>query len=95
MAPYKARPLDIDAFRWTGGPDQTEDPVWIVKALRKGQAEPGAVKIGAGPTLCVTQSDGSLSLARPGDWIARAADGGIAVYRPLAFNQLFAEAANG
>jgi hypothetical protein len=26
----------VDAFRWTGGPDQTEDPEWIVAAIRSG-----------------------------------------------------------
>lgn len=29
---------DPDLFRWTGGPDQTEDPIWVVDALRSGDA---------------------------------------------------------
>lgn len=27
----------VDAFIWTGGPDQTEDPEWAVKAIEDGK----------------------------------------------------------
>ena len=33
MMRYQKKPIVIEAFRWTGGPDQTEDPAWIVDAL--------------------------------------------------------------
>ena len=33
---YRKKPVTIEAFIWTGGPDQTEDPDWIVEAIRKG-----------------------------------------------------------
>ncbi|MCM3704047.1 hypothetical protein, partial [Paenibacillus macerans] len=36
MAKYRKKPVVIDAFKWTGGPDQTEDPEWIVEAIRGG-----------------------------------------------------------
>jgi hypothetical protein len=33
---YRKKPVVIEAFRWTGGPDQTEDPDWIVAAIVAG-----------------------------------------------------------
>jgi len=34
---YRKKPVVIEAFKWTGGPDQEEDPVWIVEAIKKGE----------------------------------------------------------
>lgn len=31
---YRKKPVVIEAFRWTGGPDQTEDPEWIIDLIR-------------------------------------------------------------
>jgi hypothetical protein len=36
MALYRKKPVVIEAFKWTGGSDQTEDPVWIVEAIKAG-----------------------------------------------------------
>jgi hypothetical protein len=33
---YRKKPVVIEAFKWTGGPDQTEDPEWIIEALKDG-----------------------------------------------------------
>mgnify|MGYP003393791325 CR=1 FL=1 len=38
MAKYRKKPIIVEAFRWTGGPDQTEDPEWIVEAIKSGVA---------------------------------------------------------
>lgn len=32
---YRKKPVVIEAFKWTGGPDQAEDPIWAIKALKK------------------------------------------------------------
>lgn len=34
MGKYRKKPVVIDAFKWTGGPDQTEDPEWIIDAIK-------------------------------------------------------------
>ncbi|MBA3829872.1 MAG: hypothetical protein H0X33_13110 [Taibaiella sp.] len=34
---YKEKPPTIEAFQWTGGEDQTEDPEWVVEAIKRGQ----------------------------------------------------------
>jgi len=36
MAKFRKKPVVIEAFKWTGGPDQTEDPTWIVDAIKAG-----------------------------------------------------------
>ena len=33
---YRKKPVVIDAFQWTGGPDQTEDPEWAIEAIQQG-----------------------------------------------------------
>ena len=33
---YRKKPVVIEAFKWTGGPDQTDDPVWAVDAIKSG-----------------------------------------------------------
>lgn len=36
MAKYVKKPVEVEAFKWTGGPDQAEDPQWIVDAIKEG-----------------------------------------------------------
>jgi len=38
MAKYRKKPVIIEAFKWTGDYRQTEDPIWIINALRSGTA---------------------------------------------------------
>lgn len=35
---YRKKPVIIDAFHWTGGSDQGEDPDWIIKSIMDGDA---------------------------------------------------------
>lgn len=44
---YRKKPVVIEAFVWTGGPDQTEDPEWIIEKIESGDVtfEPGAMLI--------------------------------------------------
>jgi len=37
MGKYRKKPIVIEAFKWTGGHDQTEDPEWIVECLKSGR----------------------------------------------------------
>lgn len=34
---YRKKPVVIDAFKWTGGPDQEDYPQWIVDAIKNGK----------------------------------------------------------
>ena len=33
---YRKKPVVIEAFQWTGGPEQEDDPEWIIEARRTG-----------------------------------------------------------
>lgn len=39
MAKYLRKPNLVDAFKWTGDVNQTEDPAWIVNCLNSGVAK--------------------------------------------------------
>jgi hypothetical protein len=85
MAKFKKKPDIVDAFKWTGGPDQTEDPEWIVEAL-----ENGSVKIinvpGQNPDLfMITDVSGFEQWASPGDYIVLGPGGGIYPLSPDEF----------
>lgn len=34
MAQYRKKPVIIEAFKWTGDPDQIEDPIWSIDAIK-------------------------------------------------------------
>ena len=36
MTKYRKKPVTIEAFKWAADENQTEDPLWIVEAIRKG-----------------------------------------------------------
>lgn len=36
---YRKKQVVVDAVQWTGGPDQVEDPVWLVRAFKVGDSE--------------------------------------------------------
>jgi hypothetical protein len=47
MSKFIKKPIVIEAFRWTGDQDQTEDPLWIIEAIKAGNVlfESGIMKI--------------------------------------------------
>jgi hypothetical protein len=75
---YRKRPVVIEAFCWTGDIDQTEDPIWIVEAIKAGYVrfEDGAILI---DTLEGTMRGDS------GDWIIRGVKGEIYPCKPDIF----------
>lgn len=81
MAHFRKKPVVIEAFRWTGGPDQTEDPVWIVEAIEAGTAffspDPGG-------QMHISTLEGVMA-ADKGDWIIRGVAGEIYPCKPDIF----------
>lgn len=45
MARFRFKAMLVDSFIWTGGTDQTEDPEWIIAALKKKFPERGSARI--------------------------------------------------
>jgi hypothetical protein len=90
MAAFRLRSFQVDAFQWTGGPDQLEDPVWICEAIREGNVT--FVRAGPEQVWMYLHSLTSIRIAKPGDWIVRDADGRLSAYRPDVFAGLYEEA---
>lgn len=77
----------LNAFRWTGGRDQDEDPPWAVEAIKQGrmwfeQAGTREVKLGI-------QTRNSTAWAEPGDWIVMSANGSLFPQKADVFEQIF------
>jgi hypothetical protein len=83
MARYRKKPIVIDAFLWTGAPDQEEDPVWACEAIADGEitfANPGTPHV----TLLIHTREGVMR-ASQGDWIIRGVAGEIYPCKPEIF----------
>ena len=85
MARYRKKPVVIEAFRWTGGPDQVEDPEWIVEAIVRGDVHFVAGPIGVpGSQLIIRTLEGDMC-ANPGDFIIRGVKGELYPCKPDIF----------
>ena len=74
MTHYRKTVL-VEAFKWTGGPDQTEDPDWIVDAIRRRDVTFNDVSTPE-VTMRIHTPEG-LKTASIGDWIIRDARGEV------------------
>lgn len=79
---YRKKPVVIEAFQWTGDEKQTEDPKWIVDAMKA-----GIVKVKY-PILQINTLEGLMS-AQPGDWIIRGISGEIYPCKPKIFENSY------
>jgi hypothetical protein len=75
MSEYRKKPIVIDAFKWTGAPDQTEDPYWIVEAIKAGIVTCKEDLVGA-PLMCISTLEGMM-YARVGEYIIQGIKGEI------------------
>lgn len=71
MSKWKSKPTVIEAFQWTGGPDQTEDPVWIVEAIREGDVVFRENLDERCVEMRVTSCMDTWLYAKPGDWVVK------------------------
>lgn len=79
---YRKKPLIIDAFKWTGGPDQIEDPLWIVEAIRRGEVH-------FTPDGMIIKTLEGDHLASPGDYIIQGIKGEIYPCKPDIFEATY------
>jgi hypothetical protein len=85
MSKFRKKPVVIDAFQWTADIDQTDDPIWIVEAIKAGRVEIKRPVIdGARLGLHIHTLEGSM-VARVGDWIIRGVEGEIYPCKPDIF----------
>lgn len=60
MSTYIKKPIQVEAFQWTGDRDQVEDPEWIIEALKNKDAYFDANHLwlcSANGDLCVNRGD--------------------------------------
>lgn len=81
---FRKKPIVIEAFKWTGGPNQTEDPVWIVEAIKL-----GVVRIEY-PNLYIQTLEGEMTASK-GDWIIQGVQGEIYPCKPDIFEKTYDE----
>lgn len=82
MAKYKKLPAVIDAFKWTGDENQTEDPEWIIDAI-----EAGDVYI-IYPQMFIGTLEGVMA-ANVGDYIIKGTQGEIYPCKPDIFEATY------
>ncbi|NHT75921.1 hypothetical protein G8E10_09540 [Rhizobiaceae bacterium CRRU44] len=81
MSKFRKKPVVIEAFLWTGGPDQTEDPEWICDAISRGDvffSEPPNV------TMQIRTLEGVMT-ASIGDYVIQGVKGEIYPCKPDIF----------
>ena len=89
MAKFKKKPIIIEAFRWTGGSDQTEDPTWICEAIKAGKVwfeYKGTSKV----NLHINTLEGILK-ANQGDYIIQGIQGELYPCKPDIFKETYTE----
>lgn len=85
MFQYRKKPVVIEAFRWTGGPDQDGEPEWIVAAIRCGDVY---YQGGDTPYLTIDTLEGKMR-ANIGDYIIKGVKGEIYPCKPDIFSATY------
>lgn len=87
---YRKKPVVIDAFKWTGGPDQIEDPEWIVEAIKEGKVKFTGGMHGYPLQMWIGTLEGTTT-AQVGDYIIRGVKGEIYPCKPDIFELTYEE----
>lgn len=87
MAKYRKKPVVIDAFKWTGDINQTEDPEWIVEYI-KTTCQPFA-KNKFGEVVMLIETLEGVMTANQGDYIIKGVQGEIYPCKPEIFEQTY------
>lgn len=83
MSKYRSKPIFVDAFKWTADRNQTEDPKWLVEAIKD-----GTISFNNAGTKCVTmeiKTHYGIRVARRGDYIIQRINGEIYPCKPNIF----------
>ena len=81
MSLWVKKPVVVEAFCWTGGPDQTEDPEWAIEAINKKRI----MFTESLPRQMVIDTLEGRMKADQGDWIIRGVKGEIYPCKPDIF----------
>jgi hypothetical protein len=87
MAKYRKLPVEIEAFQWTAGPEQVEDPEWVVDAIKSGDVtfeNSGSPNV----KLCIKTLEGVMT-ASTGDYIIKGVNGELYPCKPDIFEKTY------
>ena len=82
MGMYRKKPVVIEAFRWTGDYDQTEDLEWIVEAIQIG-------RVRIEKTMMLIDTLEGTHQANRGDWIIKGIKGELYPCKPDIFDATY------
>ena len=84
---YQKRPMQVEAFKWTADHDQTEDPEWIVAAIKDGGVWFGRDSLN-NVQMIIRTLEGNMT-ATSGDWIIKGVAGEIYPCKPEIFERTY------
>lgn len=87
MSKFRKKPVIIEAFKWTGDRTQTEDPIWIIDAIKNDLAffeNEGTENI----KLCIRTLEGTMTASR-GDYVIQGVNGEIYPCKPDIFDKTY------
>lgn len=89
---FRKKPIVIEAFKWTGDQHQTEDPEWIIEALKDGTVviPNSSWSIGryGKPVMEINTLEGVM-IADQGDYIIQGIKGEIYPCKPDIFEATY------
>ena len=94
MGRYRKKPVVIEAFKWTGGPAQLEDPEWIVDAIKRQEVWFGVNdEKDTNPIMFIATLEGTHR-ANVGDYIIKGIKGEIYPCKPDIFEATYEDVIN-
>jgi len=90
MSKWKKKPVVIEAFLWTGGIEQTEDPQWIIDAMENGTV--GFVDSGTPNIKLTIKTLEGVMEANQGDYIIQGVKGELYPCKPDIFEMTYDKA---
>lgn len=88
MGKYRKKPVEIEAFKWTGDINQTEDPMWIIEAIEKGIVWFLEDSVNGKQEMIIRTLDGNHRAQR-GDYIIKGVKGEIYPCKPDIFEMTY------
>lgn len=88
MGIYRKKPVEVEAYRWTGSINQEPEPVWASEAMRSGKIVIYRNDPHSAPEMLVSTLEGTM-LARIGDYIIRGVKGEIYPCKPDIFAETY------
>lgn len=84
MGKYRKKTVEIEAFKWTGDINQTEDPIWIIEAIKKGIVWFAEDSVNGKREMIIRTLKGNHRAQR-GDYIIKGVNGEIYPCKPDIF----------